>query len=319
MNAVDAFLFAIIAVSAGFGWYRGLILGVLDLTRWIASIVSGFLFYEPAAAILAGFTGWDASWNEPAAFILLVIGSALALQIGGALLIRQLDKDIHRHPLNRIIGILPGTISGLAIGSITAAILFALPYGNGLHNSLRESRLAEPLAIFSDELESILTPIFEDAVNETLTRRLTVYPGSDESVELPFSIEDASPRPDLEAKMLVLINEERTREGLDPLEPDPEMRVVARSHSDDMFERGYFAHRTPEDKDPFDRMRAAKVRFKVAGENLALAPTLKIAHLGLMNSPGHRANILRPTFGRVGIGVLDGGRRGLMITQKFRN
>jgi uncharacterized protein YkwD len=38
-----------------------------------------------------------------------------------------------------------------------------------------------------------------------------------------------------------------------------------------------------------------------------------------MNSPGHRANILKPQFGRVGIGILDGGRRGLMVTQNFRN
>ena len=48
-------------------------------------------------------------------------------------------------------------------------------------------------------------------------------------------------------------------------------------------------------------------------------PTLPIAHNGLMNSPGHRANILRPEFGRVGIGIMDGGLRGLMVTQKFRN
>jgi uncharacterized protein YkwD len=39
----------------------------------------------------------------------------------------------------------------------------------------------------------------------------------------------------------------------------------------------------------------------------------------LMNSPGHRANILQSNFGRLGIGVLDGGKRGLMITQNFRN
>jgi uncharacterized protein YkwD len=38
-----------------------------------------------------------------------------------------------------------------------------------------------------------------------------------------------------------------------------------------------------------------------------------------MNSPGHRANILRPQYGRLGIGILDGGIRGLMITQSFRN
>ncbi len=38
-----------------------------------------------------------------------------------------------------------------------------------------------------------------------------------------------------------------------------------------------------------------------------------------MNSPGHRANILYPEFGRVGIGIMDGGIRGLMVTQNFRN
>jgi uncharacterized protein YkwD len=62
-----------------------------------------------------------------------------------------------------------------------------------------------------------------------------------------------------------------------------------------------------------------RVRFLAAGENLAYAHTLQIAHTGLMNSPGHRANILRKQFGRLGIGILDGGIHGLMITQNFRN
>ncbi len=38
-----------------------------------------------------------------------------------------------------------------------------------------------------------------------------------------------------------------------------------------------------------------------------------------MNSPGHRANILHKDFGRVGIGIMDGGIRGLMVTQNFRD
>ncbi|HEX8637671.1 MAG TPA: CAP domain-containing protein, partial [Pyrinomonadaceae bacterium] len=122
-----------------------------------------------------------------------------------------------------------------------------------------------------------------------------------------------------EAEMLELVNRERAANGLEPLASDPEMTEVARRHSADMFERGYFSHNTPENKTPFDRMRAADVRFRTAGENLALAPTLSIAHTGLMNSPGHRANILEPRYGRLGIGILDGGRRGLMITQNFRN
>jgi uncharacterized protein YkwD len=115
-----------------------------------------------------------------------------------------------------------------------------------------------------------------------------------------------------------MINEERAKEKLKPLVFDPELVVVARAHSDDMFKRGYFAHINPEGKNPFDRMKDAHVRFMTAGENLALAQTLEIAHKNLMHSPGHRANIMNPAFGRVGIGIMDGGFYGLMISQEFR-
>jgi uncharacterized protein YkwD len=84
-----------------------------------------------------------------------------------------------------------------------------------------------------------------------------------------------------------------------------------------MFARGYFSHISPEGKSPFDRMKAGGVSFGSAGENLALAPTLELAHQGLMNSPGHRANILSPKYKTVGIGIINGGPYGLMVTQDF--
>jgi uncharacterized protein YkwD len=61
-----------------------------------------------------------------------------------------------------------------------------------------------------------------------------------------------------------------------------------------MFQQGFFAHVDQDGRSPFDRMKAGNVTFGAAGENLALAPTVQIAHDGLMNSPGHRANILNP-------------------------
>jgi hypothetical protein len=44
-----------------------------------------------------------------------------------------------------------------------------------------------------------------------------------------------------------------------------------------------------------------------------------MAHTGLINSPGHRANIMRPAFSNVGIGMMDAGAHGLMVTQEFSN
>ena len=119
--------------------------------------------------------------------------------------------------------------------------------------------------------------------------------------------------------MLILVNKERAAKGLKPVKADEELAKVARKHSMDMFVRGYFSHYTPEGKNPFDRMKKDNIVFLTAGENLALSQTLDMAHDGLMKSPGHRANILHPTFGRLGIGILDGGIYGLMITQNFRN
>ena len=84
-----------------------------------------------------------------------------------------------------------------------------------------------------------------------------------------------------------------------------------------MFNKSYFSHYTPDGKSPFDRMKAAGVQYLTAGENLAYAPNVEIAHQGLMNSPGHRENILRPEFGKLGVGVIDGGLSGEMFCQEF--
>jgi uncharacterized protein YkwD len=119
--------------------------------------------------------------------------------------------------------------------------------------------------------------------------------------------------------MLELVNGERARAGLQALVADERLRQVARAHSLEMFQLDYFSHTSPTAGSPFDRMHAAGIQFLVAGENLAYAPNVEIAHQGLMNSPGHRANILRPEFGRVGIGVLRSPAQGSMFTQDFTN
>ena len=188
----------------------------------------------------------------------------------------------------------------------------------GITEKARESALTKRLAVSVGWLDDKLSPLFDEAVNRSLSRT-TVKPESDETVKLNFKVTDAKARPDLEMKMLELVNQERTKRGLKPVMWDPELVPVARSHSQDMFARSYFSHYTPEGKDPFDRMKSASIKYFSAGENLALGPTLKICHDGLMNSPGHRANILNPSYGRLGIGILDGGAYGLMISQEFRN
>lgn len=318
-NLIDFFLFTLIFLNVWGGWQRGFIPGIFDLGRLIFSFLAALYFYQPLAGALNSLNGWSEIWNQPLAFLLIIISVSLIVHLIGRSILRRVPKEIHRHRANRIFGILPGFANGLIFAAIISALLFALPLFDGLQEKLRASETASRLAGYTEILEARLTPIFEEPLRRTLNRRTTIEPGSNERVELEFETENFRPRPDLEAEMLELVNRERMSRGLQTLAPDPEMTEVARKHSADMFTRGYFSHNTPENKTPFDRMRAGGVRFLTAGENLALAPTLSIAHNGLMNSPGHRANILRPQFGRLGIGILDGGRYGLMVTQNFRN
>lgn len=122
---------------------------------------------------------------------------------------------------------------------------------------------------------------------------------------------------DLEWQMLDLVNQERAKVGAPPLKMDQKLVEVARIKSQDMIDNNYFAHTSPTYGDPFQMMRSFGIDYIRAGENLAGNPSLTGAHTALMNSPGHRANILNAEYTHMGIGVVKGGRYGMMITQLF--
>lgn len=319
LNPIDVLLAIVILLSVLNGYRRGFLHGVLDLVGWILSLLAALRYSQPVAHWLGPRVDlWSEVWDQPVAFILIAVIVGVTIQVIGNLLLRRLPEDIQERRLNQIFGVVPGFINGLIVVAILSALLLAVPLNESLSGRTRDSAFVNRLAVYAEQLEGQLRPVFAEAIQRSLNL-LTIRPDSNERVELPFKVENTRPRPDLEKQMLDLVNRERVAAGLKPLEADPELTEVARRHSADMFARGYFAHDTPEGLSPFDRMRAANVRFGTAGENLALAPTIPVAHTGLMNSPGHRANILRPEFGRLGIGVMDGGMRGLMVSQEFRN
>ncbi|MFZ5634623.1 MAG: CAP domain-containing protein [Bacillota bacterium] len=120
-----------------------------------------------------------------------------------------------------------------------------------------------------------------------------------------------------EKRMLDLVNSERARNGQALLKPNLKLTGLARLKARDMIEKNYFSHTSPTYGSPFDMMRQFGITYRTAGENLAGAPTVDMAHTNLMNSPGHRANILNGSFKEVGIGIISGGPYGKMFVQMF--
>jgi uncharacterized protein YkwD len=318
VNLIDYILVFVVLMAMWSGWQKGFISATLGLCIWLGSLIVAYFFYSYVGDFLQQYISSLGVWTLPVAFIFtLIIARAILGFIAGRL-IQATPEDVHAHGINKFMGIFPGFVNGLVYAIIISALLLTIPISDNLSTKTRDSKYGSELAEKAEWIDAKLSPVFDKAINRTLNN-VTIRPESNKSVDLHFTVTNAKVRDDLEAQMLTLVNEERAKVGLPALKPDPEMTQVARAHSKDMFARGYFAHITPDGKSPSDRVREAGVTFLTSGENLALAPTLSIAHKGLMNSPGHRANILNKAYGRLGIGILDGGMHGLMVTQSFRN
>lgn len=318
INLIDILLVLLVLLGAWSGWRRGFLAAALELLALVASIILAFLGYSYPAALLEAYLPWLGVWALPLAFVGIFVIAHLLLGAMGHRLATSAGRRAHAHRGNRVLGVLPGLVNGMINATIVSLIALTVPVFDGLSAMVRGSALATTLSAPAGWLEARLAPIFDPAIRRTL-QAITVPAESPARIDLRFKVVSPKVRADLEARMLEMVNDERAKHSLKPLATDPELAEVARAHSRDMFARGYFSHVATDGKRLTDRMRQGDVRYLVAGENLALAQTLAIAHQGLMNSPGHRANVLRPQFGRLGIGVLDGGMYGLMITQNFRN
>ena len=128
----------------------------------------------------------------------------------------------------------------------------------------------------------------------------------------------------LEMEVFSLVNADRAASGLAPLTIDPSLVAIARWRSEDMAVQGYFSHDISGVAGDyvFRVMREQSVTYRVAGENLAriyASPDQSaLVESALMASPTHRANIMRPAYTHVGVGVAIAPDGHTLYTQLFR-
>lgn len=130
--------------------------------------------------------------------------------------------------------------------------------------------------------------------------------------------------PNLESRIIELTNVERRKRGLAPLQADDCLRRAALGHSEEMMRLDYFAHESPTAGLHSVSERAARAGCTdvEVGENIAYYQGFSVEAAASrvvgdwMNSPGHRANILRPTYTTIGMGIAHNDRK-IMISQEF--
>jgi uncharacterized protein YkwD len=112
----------------------------------------------------------------------------------------------------------------------------------------------------------------------------------------------------LEQATVDAVNRERQSRGLDPLQVDPVLTELARGHAQDMIDRNYFSHTTPEGKTYKMRLRERGIVLNWTGENFyaTSAPEDEVVDVTmrwLMGDPTHRRNILNENYKRIGVGI----------------
>jgi hypothetical protein len=106
-------------------------------------------------------------------------------------------------------------------------------------------------------------------------------------------------------ELVQLVNQERARAGLPALETDARLTEAARRHAVLLAEHRGLSHRFAGEAPLRNRIAATGLRFNRVGENVASdSEGAQAAHLGLMHSPPHRANILHPDYNRIGVGAI---------------
>ena len=320
MNVVDLLIVAGLVLAVVEGYRAGFLATVFGLITWLAGIALAFAGHRIVAGGLEAVSGLTPPVSRTVAFVLILVAAELVFaflgRVGLALVVRAVRANRLVRAVDRVAGIIPSVARALVVIAVSLAALVVFPVPSEVRHAIDASRLGSALvaevAAFQPRLEQLLGTTGEDGL--LFVTKLSA--DEQQQLQLPEDLALA-PDPDAERQLFDFVNQERVARGLRPLELDPRLVPVARAHATEMFRLRYFGHVSPVTGTPFDRLNRAGIAYTRAGENLAYAQSVAIAHRGLMESEGHRENILRPEFTRLGIGVVSAGVYGRMFVQLF--
>lgn len=120
-----------------------------------------------------------------------------------------------------------------------------------------------------------------------------------------------------EQEFINLINNEREKNNLSPLEIDEDLQNVARLKAEDLVKNNYFSHTSPTFGTLYEMLDDNAIRYKIASENIAGNSSISGAVNALMNSEAHKKNILSNEFNYTGVGVVTSPTYGKILVQLF--
>jgi uncharacterized protein YkwD len=319
---IDFLLGLYLAGLAVRGWLRGFVKELLDLVGLVLGLVVAFRVSAPLGDFISDRFDVTPEWARIGA------GIALFLIVGAGLgaAAHYLGK-VMRMPgfnlANRLAGSGFALAWGIALVLVVTSIMRALPMPSAVDDQLDGSAVIAVLASPESPTQRAFQAMAGDEVLDTLLAlgpligdRNVVLDGDDRLEIPPAAADELMTDPTAADEVFLLANEARGTAGTSPLAWSDALARVAMGHAMDMYLNGFVSHVSPTTGTIGDRIRAERLPLSSVGENLALAANPRAVHAGFMDSDGHRANILRTSFDRVGVAAVD-GPLGLMVVQVF--
>lgn len=315
-NYIDFIIIILLVYYISEAFRVGFWILMSDFISFLLSLIIALRFYGFAAEILVSSFAFTNSLANAIGFLITAFFSEAMLGYVIFSGVKKIPYKLWKSKISKLAGIIPAIGEGLVLVSFVLMLALSLPLSANIKKDITDSKIAGFLVVKTAAFEKSINKIFGGIIDDTLTY-LTIKNEKGEKVvlqneETALSIDAVS-----ENEMLLLVNKERAIVGVRELNSDDTLKLVSRAYATDMWERKYFSHYSPEGEDVGDRLTIVNYPYTYAGENLALAPTVITAHIGLMNSEGHRRNILDPSFRRVGIGAIDNGIYGKIFVQVF--
>jgi uncharacterized protein YkwD len=175
----------------------------------------------------------------------------------------------------------------------------------------------------NDEGEYRVELLAGSSLGPTVVANFPVYVGVPPRTQITAVSDEASTSgtaASVQSKLFDLIQADRQRAGQKPIARMEALEAVALAHSIDMRDARFVGHTSKSTGSASDRVQRAGVRVALVLENVGRGYSAEGVHRGLMDSPGHRQNILSPEVSHIGIGVVEvteGEGHAYLVTELF--
>lgn len=317
---IDLFVAFYLLINFLSGLRKGFFSMLINLFSFMLALVLATYTYKYSADLLTANFSLNGSYSNVLGFFMNILILKLLIIFLIHSVFSGFVPKINNAFVNKIAGGLSSLIFAASIVFVVFSMIlsFSLPYF--MDSVIRSSLTGRIIESDPFSLNGKLKDIFGNILDTTINKLefLIIDEGEkDKAISLGFKTSEYRFDGKLEKEMLELVNNERRAKDLNDLVLDEKLRDVARNYGAEMLEKGYFSHTSEQGGKPVDRMKAGGVEFNFSGENLAFSKDVLFAHKGLMESPGHRKNILHPFFHRIGIGAVDAGPNGIVFVQNF--